>query len=290
MKTRLLIITGIILLSGIFLITPTFASFTDSILVQVSGDLKKVYYNEYEVDFVSFDPYSTSVLFETKGNEILEIKVPKIYQEGPGIFILKNGEEIAPVTETSDDCFYYFNIESKVRETIEVAFVGWPETKKVKGCETFTVFPLQGFKLGIPTDEIQCRESLIMVTKQDGSPACVKEQTRQKLIERGWALDKSNISQIADYLKQKPRIIDPEYVRYVETLALEDPIVANFVRGEDWESQCCTYTARNNVDELNVKFIDIANKNFLRITFDLATLKIINIDTIGMNRMGVGLS
>ncbi len=260
-----------------------------SILIQVDGDFKKVYYIENEIDFVSFDPYLNSVIFETKGNDILEIKVPKIYQEGPGPFILKNGEEIAPVTETSDDCFYYFNIESKVRETIEVAFAGWPGTEKVKGCETFTVSPLQEFKLGIPVDKIQCREPLTIITKLDGLPACVKEQTKQKLIERGWALDKSSISQIIDYLKQKPRIIDPKYVQYVETLALEDPIVNNFVKGVDWESQCCTYTARNNIDELNIKFVDIANQNFLRITFELDTLKIINIDTIGMHRSGVSL-
>ena len=285
-----IILFGLLTLTGFYAVSPAYASFTDSILVQVSGDFKKVYYDENEVNFVSFAPYSASVLFETKGDGMLEIKVPKIYREGPGIFILKNGEEIEPETETSDDCFYYFNIESKVRETIEVAFAGWPGTEKVKGCETFTVSPLQEFKLGIPSDEIQCRESLTMVTKRDGSPACVNEQTKQKLIKRGWALDKSHIPQITDYLKQKPRIIDTEYVRYVETLALEDPMVANFVRGTDWESQCCTYTARNNVDELNIKFVDIATKNFLRITFDLDTLKIINIDTIGMNRSGVGLS
>jgi len=46
--------------------------------------------------------------------------------------------------------------------------------------------PLKQFKSGIPIDEIQCRESLILVTKHDGSPACVKPETKQKLIERGW--------------------------------------------------------------------------------------------------------
>ena len=283
------ILFGFLILTGFYTISPVYASFTDSILVQVSGDFKKVYYNEKNVISVSFDPYLDSVLFETEGDAMLEIKAPKIYQEGPGLFILKNGEEIESKTKTSDDCFYYLNIESKVPETIEIAFAGWPGTETVKGCETFTVSPLQEFKLGIASDEIQCKELLTIVTKHDGSPACVKEQTKQKLIERGWALDKSNIPQITDYLKQKPRIIDPQYVQYVETLALEDPIVSNFVKNIDWESQCCTYTARNNIDELNIKFVDIANKNSLRITFDLDTLKITNIDTIGMIRIGVGL-
>ena len=46
--------------------------------------------------------------------------------------------------------------------------------------------PLKQFKSGIPVDEIQCRESLVLVTKHDGSPACVKGQTIPRLIERGW--------------------------------------------------------------------------------------------------------
>ncbi|WP_428325593.1 hypothetical protein [Nitrosopumilus sp.] len=44
--------------------------------------------------------------------------------------------------------------------------------------------PLKQFKLGIPVDEIQCNESLILVTKNNGTPACVKEQTLLKLVER----------------------------------------------------------------------------------------------------------
>lgn len=37
-------------------------------------------------------------------------------------------------------------------------------------------------------DEIQCKNGLVLVTKStDGSPTCVKPETKQKLIERGWA-------------------------------------------------------------------------------------------------------
>ncbi|KAF6246359.1 hypothetical protein C6990_09535 [Nitrosopumilus sp. b3] len=44
--------------------------------------------------------------------------------------------------------------------------------------------PLKQFKSGVLADEIQCRESLTLVTKNNGSPACVKEQTLLKLVER----------------------------------------------------------------------------------------------------------
>lgn len=46
--------------------------------------------------------------------------------------------------------------------------------------------PLKQFKSGIPIDEIQCKEFLILVTKNDGSPACVKSETKAKLVGRGW--------------------------------------------------------------------------------------------------------
>jgi len=49
--------------------------------------------------------------------------------------------------------------------------------------------PLKQVKLGI---EILCKPELVLITKYDGSPACVKPETREKLIERGWALENTN--------------------------------------------------------------------------------------------------
>src|SRR3972149_6747744 len=55
--------------------------------------------------------------------------------------------------------------------------------------ETSILPPLKQVKLGI---EISCKPGLVMVTKYNGTPACVKPQTREKLIERGWALEDTN--------------------------------------------------------------------------------------------------
>ncbi len=41
-------------------------------------------------------------------------------------------------------------------------------------------------KLGIPFSNIVCNKDLELIKKYDGSPACVKPETKQKLIERGW--------------------------------------------------------------------------------------------------------
>ena len=49
--------------------------------------------------------------------------------------------------------------------------------------------PLKQVKLGV---ERLCKPELVFVTKYDGSPACVKPETREKLIERGWALEDTN--------------------------------------------------------------------------------------------------
>lgn len=48
--------------------------------------------------------------------------------------------------------------------------------------------PLKQVKLGL---EPSCKSGLVMVTKYNGNPACVKPQTREKLIERGWALEET---------------------------------------------------------------------------------------------------
>lgn len=48
--------------------------------------------------------------------------------------------------------------------------------------------PLKQFMSGIPVEEIKCKENLALVIKvSNGNPACVKPETKQKLIERGWA-------------------------------------------------------------------------------------------------------
>jgi hypothetical protein len=46
--------------------------------------------------------------------------------------------------------------------------------------------PLKQGHVGIVTENIQCNDDLVLLQKYDGTPACVKEQTKLNLIERGW--------------------------------------------------------------------------------------------------------
>ena len=54
--------------------------------------------------------------------------------------------------------------------------------------------PLKQFKSGIPTDEIQCKDNLVLIQKYDDSPTCVKPETKSKLVERGWTKYKDGIT------------------------------------------------------------------------------------------------
>lgn len=49
--------------------------------------------------------------------------------------------------------------------------------------------PLKQFKSGIDVSEIECKTSLVLIQKYDNLPACVTPDTKQELIERGWAKD-----------------------------------------------------------------------------------------------------
>ncbi|MBI3640679.1 MAG: hypothetical protein HY223_10305 [Thaumarchaeota archaeon] len=61
-------------------------------------------------------------------------------------------------------------------------------------CATHQIFqrnlsPLKQFKDGIPLPNIFCKSGLVLVFKiSDGSPACMKSETAQKLVERGWGV------------------------------------------------------------------------------------------------------
>ena len=53
--------------------------------------------------------------------------------------------------------------------------------------------PLKQFKSGILLDEIQCKESLILIAKHNGFSACVTPETKTNLIQRGWMKTQVNV-------------------------------------------------------------------------------------------------
>lgn len=58
--------------------------------------------------------------------------------------------------------------------------------------------PLKQFKSGVPIDEIQCRDSLVLLKKYDNSPACVKPESASYLENRGWTILEQNLLPISE--------------------------------------------------------------------------------------------
>ncbi|HEX9846368.1 MAG TPA: hypothetical protein VGA92_07915 [Candidatus Nitrosotenuis sp.] len=59
--------------------------------------------------------------------------------------------------------------------------------------------PLKQFKAGLSAEKIICRQGLELVTKYDGSPACVKPETKVKLIERGWTKSTEHVDDVGEF-------------------------------------------------------------------------------------------
>ena len=73
--------------------------------------------------------------------------------------------------------------------------------------------PLTQFKFGVPLNLIKCREGLTLILKEkDMRPACVKIQTAQKLIEKGWAMDKKEFEKILSISKEKFESTQKEFI------------------------------------------------------------------------------
>lgn len=61
---------------------------------------------------------------------------------------------------------------------------------EIPECQTFipkSISPINQIRIGVPPEKIQCDEGLELIFKpSDGSPICVKPETKTKLIQRGW--------------------------------------------------------------------------------------------------------
>lgn len=85
--------------------------------------------------------------------------------------------------------------------------------------------PLKQIKFGISIYEIQCKEEFaVAVKKSNGNPACVKPETKTKLIERGWAT--------VDQLENK--IITPEDNDKLIDIKKGESFVVKLDSGYDW--------------------------------------------------------
>ncbi|MBS3922019.1 MAG: hypothetical protein KGZ37_02575 [Nitrosarchaeum sp.] len=97
--------------------------------------------------------------------------------------------------------------------------------------------PLKQFKLGIPINDTKCSDDLRLVIKSsNSSPACVKPETVNKLLLRGWAFDLSFVSS------------------FEECESAGNPVMESYPR------QCTTPDGKHFVEQINPKMMNPESK------------------------------
>lgn len=169
-----------------------------------------------EVQNIIHDPDALSVVIEIKAKDdgFIEVSLPrlvidsKLNNEDDSFFVLVNGEEIK-FKEVRSECFRTLTIQfDKNISHIEV--IGGPFTSRAivfdvsPNCFT-KPSPKQQLENGVLPEEIICKDGLELIFKStDGSPACVKPKTAEKLIERGWGI--KNYMHLSESLQTCSRI------------------------------------------------------------------------------------
>lgn len=146
------------------------------------------------LDKIGIIPNSESILFLVNTNSTqsnFQVAIPRIlydFKDDPSFIILRGGLGgnlgIADdIQVNSDEKNYVLKIPliDNAMNSIIMQIADHKYNKQLY------VSPLKQFKSGILISEIKCKESLILITKHDGSPACVKSDSKLKLIEYGWA-------------------------------------------------------------------------------------------------------
>lgn len=179
------------------IISPGETMFVNGSFKQPAGDFSTNIFKNYE------DSRKLVLTLNPPTNEFgdfnFNFTIPEYWELGNYYMILENG------LQSMDWNF-----------VVRKNYVGAALDPTVYPIQQEILSPLKQFKLGVPVDQIQCNDSLVLVTKNNGSPACIKPETKIKLIERGWAYNMfTNLTlhntQSWGYIKEIS-ILDSHYV------------------------------------------------------------------------------
>lgn len=99
----------------------------------------------------------------------------------------------------SHESFKIPQLDCKPRPLVEKPCTSVVELKQMLA-EEGIIAPLKQIQSGFPAEHVRCKEGLELVFKSsNNSPACVTSETAEKLIERGWAINKHNPEYIVLY-------------------------------------------------------------------------------------------
>jgi hypothetical protein len=137
------------------------------------------------IDYI--DPEDHNTFFQEKFAEELLMRTPelRVFGSDGAFFITQKGDATLSCPPVIS-----FEGSFPANDGKRYDFAIWHDSAKIYDYEIKDMIfptPLKQIKSGISLNEIQCKESLVLVTKHDGSPACVKPVTKQHLIDRGWA-------------------------------------------------------------------------------------------------------
>ncbi|MEX0854789.1 MAG: hypothetical protein WD018_03375 [Nitrosopumilaceae archaeon] len=133
-----------------------------------------------------------SLVYYFSAKDVLDNSYRSSWSDSSPPIDIKNEQTLAPPQKLLE----------KARQTIEPAQI----------VINYDDPPLKQFRSGISSEEIKCKEGLDLVIKvSSGFPACVKPQSKQKLLELGWAANNQMISEeeaISLIKKQYPQLQD----------------------------------------------------------------------------------
>lgn len=147
--------------------------------------------------------YNLLIHLQHSDNGSLEINIPRKMLEteidsSGSLLVIVNGFEVdfEEIYSDGDSKTLKINFPDGT-ETIEIIVSNVSQFPKLVVCGIGRIddspyyrllSPLKQFKSGISIDNIRCNENFILVIKASNEyPACVKQITSEKLIERGWA-------------------------------------------------------------------------------------------------------
>lgn len=128
------------------------------------------------------------------------------------------------------------------------------------------------------------------VKNRTGEIICVKPQTLQKLIQRGWAVSKEGHAftdsikqEILTKLRKGPQSVNDTAKEFLISAALADDRVWDLLKDADYQVNCCSYTLDGNKFPyplyIGITF-QINEKDMLvTATYDLQQEKVTNVET-----------
>jgi len=142
---------------------------------------------------VIFDCSSSSMYLEVspKSQGILNIEVPRELLKANVLHGLDDYE--FPIWDKKGNFTFIFQNDSKKLGFMGTEILDAHKLETGKPCKpihnppySYILSPIKQIKNGVATEEMRCKDHLVLVPRNDDSGACVKQESFPKLIERGW--------------------------------------------------------------------------------------------------------